>query len=63
MLVLSRKLGEKIKIGDDITLIVVDISHNKIRLGIEAPKSTSVFREELTKAKSNQEVSDPTSAR
>jgi carbon storage regulator len=62
MLVLSRKIGEKIKIGDDITLIVVDISHNKIRLGIEAPKSISVFREELIKAKSSQAVSDPTSA-
>lgn len=47
MLVLSRKLGEKIQIGDDITLTLVDIDRGKIRLGIEAPKSVKVFRNEL----------------
>ena len=37
MLVLSRKLGEKIYIGDNICITVVDIDRGKIRLGIEAP--------------------------
>lgn len=47
MLVLSRKLGEKIYIGDDICITVVDIDRGKIRLGIEAPRSVPVFRQEL----------------
>jgi carbon storage regulator len=47
MLVLSRKLGEKILIGDNISITVVDIDRGKIRLGIEAPRSIPVFRQEL----------------
>lgn len=47
MLVLSRKLGEKIFIGDSICIIVVDIDRGKIRLGIDAPRDVPVFREEL----------------
>lgn len=47
MLVLSRKLGEKIVINDDITVTVVDIDRGKIRLGIEAPREVPVFRKEL----------------
>jgi carbon storage regulator len=49
MLVLSRKLGEKIMIGDDIVITVVDIDRGKIRLGITAPKEVPVYREELIK--------------
>jgi carbon storage regulator len=47
MLVLSRKLGEKIVIGDGITLTVVEIKGRTIRLGIEAPPSVPVWRGEL----------------
>jgi len=47
MLVLSRKLGEKIQIGEDITITVVDIDRGKIRLGIEAPRDVPIFRQEL----------------
>lgn len=47
MLVLSRKLGEKIYIRDDITITVVDIDRGKIRLGIEAPRDVQIFRQEL----------------
>lgn len=47
MLVLSRKFGEKIYIGDDICITIVDIDRGKIRLGIEAPRSTAIYREEL----------------
>jgi len=47
MLVLSRKLGEKICIGDNIYLTVVDIDRGKVRLGIEAPRSVPVYRQEL----------------
>ena len=47
MLVLSRKLGEKICIGDNIFITVVDIDRGKIRLGIEAPRNVPIFRQEL----------------
>src|SRR3954465_10157682 len=47
MLVLSRKLGEKIYIGDNICVTVVDIDRGKIRLGISAPRDVPVYREEL----------------
>ena len=47
MLVLSRKLGEKIIIGENITITVVDIDRGKIRLGIEAPKDVPIVRQEL----------------
>lgn len=47
MLVLSRKLGEKIYIGDNICITVVDIDRGKIRLGIEAPRDVPIYRQEL----------------
>src|SRR5262249_42788663 len=47
MLVLSRKLGEKIYINDNICITVVDIDRGKIRLGIEAPRNVPIFRKEL----------------
>ena len=47
MLVLSRKLGEKIFIGDNICITVVDIDRGKIRLGIEAPRDVPIHRQEL----------------
>ena len=47
MLVLSRRLGEKIVIGGSITITVVEIDRGKIRLGIEAPRDVPVYRQEL----------------
>jgi carbon storage regulator len=47
MLVLSRKLGEKILIGENIRITVVKIDRNQIRIGIEAPGEVPVFREEI----------------
>jgi carbon storage regulator len=47
MLVLSRKLGEKIVIGDNIVVTVVKIDRNQIRIGIEAPHDIPVYREEI----------------
>jgi carbon storage regulator len=47
MLVLSRKKDEKIIIGDQITVMVIEIRGDKVRLGIEAPKEVSVHREEV----------------
>ena len=50
MLVLSRKQDEKIIIGDSITLMVVSIQGDKVRLGIEAPKEVTIHREEVYQA-------------
>jgi carbon storage regulator len=47
MLVLSRKLYEKIVIGGDIIITVVGIGNNQVRIGIEAPDSVGIFRQEL----------------
>lgn len=47
MLVLSRRLGETVMIGDDIKLTVLGINGNQVRLGIAAPKEISVHREEV----------------
>ncbi len=49
MLVLTRKKGEKIVIGDNIVLTVVDIKGDQIQLGIEAPRDIPVHREEVYK--------------
>lgn len=50
MLVLSRKVGEKLIIANDIVITVVDVRGDKIRLGIEAPKDVPVHREEVYEA-------------
>jgi len=47
MLVLSRKLNEKIVINGNITITVVKIDRNQVRLGIEAPGEIPVYREEI----------------
>ena len=50
MLVLSRKKNESIVINDDITIVVVEIRGDKVRLGIEAPKEVPVHRNEVYEA-------------
>lgn len=47
MLVLSRKVEERILIGDEISVTVVRIGRNTVRIGIKAPKNLRVIREEL----------------
>ncbi|MCU0712402.1 MAG: carbon storage regulator [Pirellula sp.] len=47
MLVLSRKEGERIQIGDNITLVVSKVSGNRVTIGIEAPRDVKVVRGEL----------------
>jgi carbon storage regulator len=50
MLVLSRKKDEKIVIGDKITIMVIEIRGDKVRLGIDAPRDITVHREEVYEA-------------
>lgn len=47
MLVLTRKLGESIRIGDNIVIKIVDLDGRHVKLGIDAPKNVSVNREEI----------------
>jgi carbon storage regulator len=47
MLILTRKVGESIRINDNICVTVVDVDGKNIKIGIEAPKSISIHREEV----------------
>ncbi len=63
MLVLSRKKNESIVINDDITIVVVEIRGDKVRLGIEAPKEVPVHRNEVYEAiRRNAQVDHETGA-
>lgn len=62
MLVLTRKQDEKIRIGNDIVLYIVEIRSDRVRIGIEAPKEIPVHREEVYLAlRAEQDVVDPQS--
>ena len=54
MLVLSRKKTQRLKLGTDIVVTVIDVSGEKVRLGIDAPKEVTILREEL-ELRDNQE--------
>lgn len=47
MLILTRRTGETIVIGDDVTVTVLGVKGTQVRLGVNAPKETSVHREEI----------------
>jgi carbon storage regulator CsrA len=47
MLILTRKVGESLIIGDDVSIIVLGVKGNQVRIGVDAPKSVSVHREEI----------------
>ena len=47
MLILTRRVGETVMIGDDVTITVLGVKGNQVRVGINAPKSVAVHREEI----------------
>ena len=47
MLILTRRLGEKLRIGDDVTFTILGINGRQVRIGIEAPRDVTVNREEI----------------
>ncbi len=47
MLVLTRKLGEGITIGDDVTITIVEMKGGNVRIGINAPKNMKIYRQEV----------------
>ena len=61
MLALTRKVGERIVIGDNIVLTIVDIKGDSIRLGIDAPKEIKIYRGEIYDAiaAENQQSAQP----
>lgn len=47
MLILTRRIGETLMIGDDVTVTVLDIRNGQVRIGVDAPKEIPVHREEI----------------
>lgn len=50
MLILSRKVDQKIRIGDNITITVIETHSDQVKIGIDAPRSVAVYREEMFSA-------------
>jgi carbon storage regulator len=50
VLIITRKAGEKIIIGDDVVVCVIEVARGTVRLGIEAPRSLPIYREEIWNA-------------
>lgn len=58
MLVLTRKLGEVIRVGETVTVRVLEVKGNQVRLGVDAPADVRIYREEIYRAvrKENEEA-------
>jgi len=63
MLVLSRKVGEKILIGDEIAVTVVRVAQGIVRIGVEAPRQMAIVREEIKEQAEGNGAKNKTAAR
>jgi len=62
MLILTRRVGEAVVIGEDVTVTVLGVKGNQVRIGVNAPKTVSVHREEIFDRIKNERDNDPTRA-
>ncbi len=58
MLILTRRVGETLMVGDDVTITVLGVKGNQVRIGINAPKDVPVHREEIYLRIKDEEQSD-----
>ena len=58
MLILTRRVGETVMIGDDVTITVLGVKGNQVRVGINAPKSVAVHREEIYERIKREQIAD-----
>tara|TARA_Y100001935_G_scaffold249938_1_gene249283 strand:+ start:1024 stop:1203 length:180 start_codon:yes stop_codon:yes gene_type:complete len=56
MLILTRRVGESLMIGDDVTVTVLGVKGNQVRIGVNAPKDVSVHREEIYERIKNEQA-------
>lgn len=59
MLVLTRKISQRIVVGNDVKITVVRVDGNKVRLGIEAPSNVPIFREEVLLHQADADKAEP----
>lgn len=59
MLILTRRVGETLMIGDEVSVTVLGVKGNQVRIGVNAPRDVSVHREEIYERIKNEQLSDP----
>jgi carbon storage regulator len=59
MLILTRRVGETVMIGNEVTVTVLGVKGNQVRIGVNAPKDVAVHREEIYERIKREEVGDP----
>jgi carbon storage regulator len=59
MLILTRRIGETLMVGDEVTVTVLGVKGNQVRIGVNAPKDVAVHREEIYERIKQEQVNEP----